>query len=348
MGITVRNLTKSFGGKPVVQDVSFEVGQGQLVALLGRSGSGKSTILRIIAGLEEPDSGQVLLTGEDATDVPVRSRGVGFVFQHYALFKHMTVRDNVAFGLKVRGAARDVIARRVGELLKMVQLDGLEERYPHQLSGGQRQRVALARALAPQPKVLLLDEPFSALDTEVRTELRNWLRRLHDEFHVTSLFVTHDREEAMELCDRIVVLEKGRVEQVGTPQELYERPSTPFVARFLGPVNIINGRNVEGRLVVGTGRDSDPFLSHPPVTAFVRPHELHLQAETDGGPALRGTVKRLLPVGGMVKVDLTLDDGSELQVQIGRDRFRELNPQIGQRLYAGVRGMTVFQEDYSI
>jgi sulfate transport system ATP-binding protein len=358
MGITVRNLCKSFGGFRAVHDVSFDVGPGELVALLGPSGSGKSTVLRIIAGLEAPDSGQVLLTGEDATDVPVRDRGVGFVFQHYALFKHMTVRDNVAFGLSVRGEKRDVTDKRVRELLRMVQLAGLEDRYPDQLSGGQRQRVALARALATQPKVLLLDEPFAALDAKVREELRNWIRRMHREFHVTSLFVTHDREEAMELCDKIVVLKDGRVEQVGTPMELYERPATPFVASFLGPVNVLTGRNVDGRLILSSNTDSDPYLSHPPVTAYVRPHELDIlphqpvPSDVDGSKSskigLRAVVRRCVPVGGIVKITLERSDGAELHVQVTRERFGELSLSVGQEIVASAKEMRVFTEDYSI
>lgn len=347
MGITVRNLVKNFGAFKAVDDVTFEVGQGELVALLGPSGSGKSTILRIIAGLEEPDAGQVLLTGEDATAIPVRRRNVGFVFQHYALFKHMTVRDNIAFGLTVRGVDRATADKRVRELTGLVQLAGLEHRYPHELSGGQRQRVALARALAPQPKVLLLDEPFAALDAQVRVELRTWIRKLHDEFHVTSLFVTHDREEAMELADRIVVLKDGKIEQVGGPHELYEKPSTPFVAKFLGPVNIMTGRHVNGRVVIGDHGNGE-HNSHPAVTAYVRPHQVHLDRQMGSHPALRATIRRCVPVGGVVKIELAVDDGSELNVQITPERFRELALAAGETIYAGVREMKVFSEDYSI
>ncbi len=242
MGIAVRNLSKRFGGFQAVDDVSFEVPEGQLVALLGPSGSGKSTILRIIAGLEPADSGEVELTGEDATNLPVQRRGVGFVFQHYALFRHMTVRQNIAFGLEVKKIEKAEIHRRVDELLNLVQLSGYAGRYPSQLSGGQRQRVALARALAPRPKVLLLDEPFGALDSRVRDELRTWLRKLHDEVHVTSLFVTHDQQEAFEVSDQIVVLNKGKIEQMGPPQTLYEHPASPFVTEFLGAVNVLPAR----------------------------------------------------------------------------------------------------------
>ena len=234
MAISVRGLVKSFGGFRAVDHVSFEIPAGELVALLGPSGSGKSTILRIIAGLERPDAGEVELTGEDATNLPVQKRGVGFVFQHYALFRHMTIRKNIAFGLEVQRRPRVEIAERVDKLLALIQLSGYADRYPSQLSGGQRQRVALARALAAEPKVLLLDEPFGALDPRVREELRGWLRRLHDEIHVTSLFVTHDQDEAFEVSDRVVILNQGKVEQIGPPKSIIESPGTPFVRKFLG------------------------------------------------------------------------------------------------------------------
>jgi sulfate transport system ATP-binding protein len=234
MSIIVKHLSKRFGDFVAVDDVSLEVPHGSLMALLGPSGSGKSTVLRLIAGLEQPDSGEVFLTGEEATATPARKRGVGFVFQHYALFRHMTVWENVAFGMKVRKKGREEIAKRVAAMLELIQLSGFAKHYPHQLSGGQRQRVALARALCPEPRVLLLDEPFGALDAKVRYELRSWLRRLHDEVHVTSLFVTHDQDEAMSIADRVVLIHKGRIEQEGTPRDLLEEPATPFVRDFLG------------------------------------------------------------------------------------------------------------------
>src|SRR5215204_2655137 len=256
MGIEVRNLTKSFGNFVALRDVSFTVHSGELVALLGPSGSGKTTLLRVIAGLEAPDVGSVLFDGDDATKRDPRDRGVGFVFQHYALFRHMSVFENVAFGLRVRPRdqrpADDEITRRVHELLGLVQLDYLGDRYPSQLSGGQRQRVALARALAVEPKVLLLDEPFGALDAKVRQELRRWLRRLHADIHLTSVFVTHDQEEALELADRIVIMNEGRIEQQGSPDEVFERPASPFVMNFLGNVNIFHGRVEKGRALLGT------------------------------------------------------------------------------------------------
>src|SRR4051794_29316889 len=282
VGIAVRNLTKRFGDFRAVDGVSFEVPSGELVALLGPSGSGKSTILRIIAGLEPADTGTVELTGEDATYLPVQRRGVGFVFQHYALFRHMTVRQNVAYGLEVQKLPRAQIRARVDELLALVRLEGYAGRYPAQLSGGQRQRVALARALAPKPKVLLLDEPFGALDAKVRDELRTWLRRLHDETHVTSLIVTHDQQEAFEVADQVVVLNKGKVEQVGPPQELYERPAAPFVTQFLGQVNLLRGRSVRGTAVLENGTQlttSGPGYEGP-VSVYVRPHDLDVARQS--------------------------------------------------------------------
>ena len=284
MSIVAKNLTKRFGSFQAVNDVSFEVPAGQLVALLGPSGSGKSTILRIIAGLEAADSGEVQLTGEDATHLPVQARGVGFVFQHYALFRHMSVRQNVAFGLEVQKLPGREIRDRVDELLELVQMTGYRDRYPSQLSGGQRQRVALARALAPRPKVLLLDEPFGALDARVREELRTWLRRLHDEVHVTSLFVTHDQEEAFEVADQVIVLNRGRIEQMGPPQELYERPSTPFVTGFLGSVNVLRVQTESGTTVIGDGTHLPAEVNGhgAPISLYVRPHDLDLTHERNG------------------------------------------------------------------
>src|SRR3954462_11868398 len=251
MGISVVEVTKRYGEYPALRDVSVAIPEGSLTALLGPSGSGKSTLLRVIAGLEEPDAGQVLIGDEDVTATPARTRGVGFVFQHYAAFKHMTVEDNVAFGLTIRRRKKAEIEERVTELLRLVQLEGLARRYPSQLSGGQRQRVALARALAVEPKVLLLDEPFGALDAKVRRELRRWLRRLHDEVHITSVFVTHDQEEALEVSDRVAVMNAGRIEQVGTPEEVYENPANAFVYNFLGHVTQFHGRLEEGRVRIG-------------------------------------------------------------------------------------------------
>jgi sulfate/thiosulfate transport system ATP-binding protein len=315
------------------------VPSGQLVALLGPSGSGKSTILRIIAGLEVAESGSVELTGEDATAVPIQRRGVGFVFQHYALFRHMTVRDNIAFGLKVRKLPRAEIRARVDELLDLVQLAGYAARYPSQLSGGQRQRVALARALAPRPKVLLLDEPFGALDAKVREELRTWLRRLHDEVHVTSLFVTHDQQEAFEVSDQVVVLNRGRIEQMGPPHELYEKPATPFVTRFLGAVNVLSlaeaaGQNGHG----GWGHFPAEVDDHGHASSiFVRPHELDLAHQQNGGRSWPCRLVRVIPLGGLIRLDVALGDGRDARVELSRERFAELEPRVGEELYLSPR-----------
>ncbi|HEY2216446.1 MAG TPA: TOBE-like domain-containing protein [Solirubrobacteraceae bacterium] len=304
MAIEVHNVSKNFGAFAALDDVSIRVGDGALMALLGPSGSGKSTLLRIIAGLETPDLGEVTIGDEAVTHTPARSRGVGFVFQHYAPFKHMTVYDNVAFGLSVRKRPKSEIDARVKELLGLVRLDGLAERYPSQLSGGQLQRMALARALAVQPKVLLLDEPFGALDAQVRGELREWLRRLHDEIHVTTIFVTHDQEEAMEVAEQIVVMNAGKIEQAGTPRELYETPSNEFVMSFIGPVNRIGN-------------------------AFVRPHDVQLLAENDGS-ATEALIKRVVHLGFEVRVELTLPDGRDIWAQVTRANAEELELSEGQ------------------
>jgi sulfate transport system ATP-binding protein len=353
VGIVVRNLSKRFGEFQAIKDVSFEVPAGQLVALLGPSGSGKSTILRIIAGLEPADSGDVELTGEDATNLPVQRRGVGFVFQHYALFRHMTIRQNVAFGLEVMKPRppKVEIRERVDELLELVQLGGYADRYPSQLSGGQRQRVALARALAPRPKVLLLDEPFGALDSRVRDELRTWLRRLHDEVHVTSLFVTHDQQEAFEVSDQIVVLHKGKVEQMGPPQVLYEHPASAFVTEFLGSVNILRVETVLGMdlgdevplpmEIPGPGGD---LAGGPPASVYVRPHDFDVSRVRDGRAAWQARVRRLTPLGGLVRLDLVLLDGTSLHVQLTREQFLPLGLRGGEDVYVSPKDWKVFHE----
>jgi sulfate transport system ATP-binding protein len=346
VAILVRNLSKRFGEFQAVDGVSFEVAAGQLVALLGPSGSGKSTILRIIAGLEPADAGDVELTGEDATHVPAQDRGVGFVFQHYALFRHMTIRQNIAFGLEVRKLPRREVRSRVDELLALVQLEGYANRYPSQLSGGQRQRVALARALAPQPKVLLLDEPFGALDSRVRDELRTWLRRLHDEVHVTSLFVTHDQQEAFEVADQVVVLNKGKVEQIGPPQLLYERPATPFVTEFLGSVNVLKVETVLEMDLAGEERPLPLDLPGPegPVSVYVRPHDLDIARERNGRPAWPARIRRLIPMGGLVRLDLTLLDGTNLHVQLTRERCLELGLSHDEDVFVTPKDLKVFHE----
>ena len=340
MSIEVRNLKKRFGATVVCDDLNLDIPAGELVALLGPSGSGKTTLLRIIAGLEVPDSGSVLFHGEDATHTDVRDRQVGFVFQHYALFGHMTIFENVAFGLRVRPKVTrpsDAEIRvKVMELLKLVQLDWIADRYPHQLSGGQRQRIALARALAVEPKVLLLDEPFGALDAKVRKELRRWLRRLHDEVHVTSVFVTHDQEEAMEVADRIVVMNQGRIEQDGPPDEVYDHPASPFVLQFLGDVNLFHGRL--DRADAGTSE-----------VHYVRPHELQIIA----APALGSipvTLSQALTVGPNTRIEFRrVDDESYVDVELPRAEYTALRDQLGLKPGAAVhllpRRVTRFTDD---
>ncbi|HET6749528.1 MAG TPA: TOBE-like domain-containing protein [Actinomycetes bacterium] len=316
MSIIVTRATRRFGDFTALDQVSVEIPSGSLTALLGPSGSGKSTLLRVVAGLERPDAGTVEIDGRDATALPPQRRGVGFVFQHYAAFKHMTVRENVAFGLKVRRRPKAEVRRRVDELLELVQLPGLAERYPAQLSGGQRQRMALARALAVEPSVLLLDEPFGALDARVRKELRAWLRRLHDEVHVTTVFVTHDQEEAMEVADRIVVMNHGRVEQVGGPRDLYEHPANAFVMGFVGPVTRMG-------------------------ESFIRPHDVELRLEPNG-TTTEAMVERLVHLGFEVRVDLVLDDGQRLLAQVSREDAEQLELHQGQIIFARPSRVRVF------
>jgi sulfate transport system ATP-binding protein len=350
MSIEVRGITKMFGSFVAVDDVSLTVPAGELVALLGPSGSGKTSLLRIIAGLERADRGQVLFDGEDATARDVRERGVGFVFQHYALFRQMTVFENVAFGLRVRPRRRRpaeaALRRKVSELLALVQLDWLADRYPAQLSGGQRQRVALARALAVEPRVLLLDEPFGSLDAKVRQELRRWLRRLHDEIHVTSVFVTHDQEEALEVSDRVVVMNRGRVEQVGTPQEVFDRPATPFVMGFLGNVNVFHGRVEGGRAHLGPL--SVAFPEHAdgsarPAQGFARPHELGLGREANGEEGgFWATLRRVRPAGAVVKLEMQDAEARVVHIEATREQFEALRPTAGERLYVIPRAVRIF------
>jgi sulfate/thiosulfate transport system ATP-binding protein len=316
MSIITRGVSRRFGDFAALDDVSVEIPSGSLTALLGPSGSGKSTLLRVIAGLERPDAGTVEIDGRDATSTPTQRRGVGFVFQHYAAFKHMTVRENVAFGLRVRRRPKAEVRRRVDELLELVQLPGLADRYPAQLSGGQRQRMALARALAVEPSVLLLDEPFGALDARVRKELRAWLRRLHDEVHVTTVFVTHDQEEAMEVADRIVVMNSGRVEQVGGPRDLYEHPANAFVMGFVGSVTQLGD-------------------------SFIRPHDVELRLEPNGTTS-EAMIERLVHLGFEVRVDLVLQDGQRLLAQVSREDAEQLELAQGQIIFARPSRARVF------
>jgi sulfate transport system ATP-binding protein len=316
--IEARGIVKRFGAFTALDGVSVDVPTGSLTALLGPSGSGKSTLLRVIAGLEQPDAGEVSLDGEDVTRLPPQSRGVGFVFQHYAAFKHMTVWDNVAFGLTIRRRPRSEIKQRVTELLELVQLTGLAKRYPAQLSGGQRQRMGLARALAVDPKVLLLDEPFGALDARVRKELRIWLRRLHDETHTTTVIVTHDQEEAMDVADRVVVMNAGRIEQTAPPRELYDHPANEFVMSFVGPVNRLGD-------------------------TFIRPHDVELLLEPNGATQ-EAMVQRLVHLGFEVRVELVRDDGETLSAQLTREQVEGLELQHGQIVYVRPTRQTVFSD----
>jgi sulfate transport system ATP-binding protein len=322
MSIEVKNLVKRFGSVTVCDNLNLDIPSGELVALLGPSGSGKTSLLRIIAGLEQPDSGTVLFNGEDTTNVAVRERNVGFVFQHYALFGHMSIFENVAFGLRVRPKAtrpsEAEIRSKVTKLLKLVQLDWIADRYPHQLSGGQRQRIALARALAVEPKVLLLDEPFGALDAKVRKELRRWLRRLHDEMHITSVFVTHDQEEAMEVADRIVVMNQGRIEQEGTPDQVYDHPATPFVLKFLGDVNLFHGRDH------APGSNQTGEASSSKDVTYVRPHEIQVLAHAEP-ESLPVTLVHTLTVGPNTRLEFKRADGQgEVDVELPRSEYAAL------------------------
>ncbi len=338
MGIVIQDVSKKFGSFQAVNQVNLEIKSGALVALLGPSGSGKSTLLRLISGLETPDVGKILLTGEDATDRSVQARNIGFVFQHYALFKHMTVRQNIAFGLEIHKATATKVKKRVEELLDLVQLAGLGDRYPSQLSGGQRQRVALARALAVEPNVLLLDEPFGALDAKVRKDLRTWLRRLHDEVHVTTVFVTHDQEEAMEVSDEIVVMNKGKVEQVGTPAEIYDHPASAFVMSFIGPVNVLPSSS---HIFQNNGFDS----AHPEM--FLRPQDVLIETSSNGS-TVAARVSRLIHLGWEIQAELTLDDGQVVTAHLTRDRFDELKLEPEQRVYVKPKDAKSFPLHYSI
>ncbi len=352
-GIEVTNIRKCFGEFCVLDDISLVMPTGKLTALLGPSGSGKTTLLRIIAGLESPDSGIICLEGEEVTAVPVRKRRIGFVFQHYALFRNMRVFDNVAFGLKVQGRkqrlGRAEIHDRVVELLRLVQLEDLAGRFPSQLSGGQRQRIALARALATEPKVLLLDEPFGALDAKVRQELRRWLVRLHDELHITSLFVTHDQVEALEVADQVVIMNEGRIEQTGTPEQIYNQPATPFVYNFLGHVNVFHGVVQAGLARIGNVEVCLPEWRksrNRPVVAFVRPQDLAVSVHRESPEEVEARVVHVHSAGPMALIELESADGKELQeAEMPPERLRLLNLREGDRVFVRPLRMQVFEED---
>ena len=341
MSIEIRNISKRFGNFVALDNINLDIPTGELVALLGPSGCGKTTLLRIIAGMETADEGEILFSGAEATHLHARDRNVGFVFQHYALFRHMTVFENVAFGLRVKPRkerpSESEIKRRVMELLGLVQLDWLADRYPSQLSGGQRQRIALARALAVEPKVLLLDEPFGALDTKVRKELRRWLRRLHDDMHISSVFVTHDQEEALEVADRVVVMNHGKIEQIGSPDEVYSAPATPFVYQFLGNVNVFHSR------VQGGYAEVERHEAAEKVTAFVRPHDIDL-SEVALENAQQATVAHVHPIGPVVRVELQHEQ-EIVEVELSRERHEALQLTVGQSIWFRPRQLWVFGGD---
>jgi sulfate transport system ATP-binding protein len=352
MSIRIQDVSKRFGNFAALDRVNLDVPDGTLLALLGPSGSGKTTLLRIIAGLEVADSGTVMREGEDITNQSARERKIGFVFQHYALFRHMTVAENIGYGLRVRKRPKDKIKARVDELIRLIRLEALENRYPAQLSGGQRQRVALARALAAEPRVLLLDEPFGALDAKVRQELRVWLRKLHDEIHVTSVFVTHDQEEAFEVADQVVVMNQGRIEQVGTPAEVFERPANPFVMDFLGNVNMFHGRVERGKALVSGAELAAPDYPHPEgldAAVYVRPHEVVIQHQQSGNASLPATVLHVNPAGSRVKVELRASDSDQLiNAELTSERFTELALKSGDLVYVSASRVRVFPTNYVI
>ena len=351
MSIQVKNIEKRFGAFHALNNISLDFPEGQLVALLGPSGCGKTTLLRIIAGLESTDGGQVILEGEDATDVHVRERQVGFVFQHYALFRHMTVFENVAFGLRVRPRStrpsETEIKKRVTRLLDLVQLGFLADRFPAQLSGGQRQRIALARALAVEPRVLLLDEPFGALDAKVRKELRRWLRTLHDELHITSIFVTHDQEEALEVADQIIVMNKGNVEQIGSPREVYEKPATPFVFDFLGQANRFEGQHHQGIIQLGADRIQLPQAQDAPdgeIIAFARPNELHIHS-TPQENAIQATFLREIWIAGKVQAELEDRQGHLIEISLNSDEAKSHQFKANQTVWLSPTALHLFAND---
>jgi sulfate/thiosulfate transport system ATP-binding protein len=351
MSIQALNITKTFGQFTALDNVDLQIPSGELVALLGPSGSGKTTLLRIIAGLEFADSGTVHFDGNDITEQTARERRVGFVFQHYALFRHMTVFENIAFGLKVRPRklrpSEKQIQNKVHDLLKLIQLEKLAQRYPSQLSGGQRQRVALARALAVEPSVLLLDEPFGALDAKVRLELRRWLRQLHDEIHITSVFVTHDQEEALEVADRVVVMNEGKIEQVGSPDEVYNHPATPFVYKFLGNVNLFHGRLDEGTPHIHTPADAGKMQGYSDqrnTVFYVRPHGLEMYRHANGGSHFRAQIKHINSAGPLVKVEAVAEWGDPVHVEMPQDRFRDLQLTRGESVFIVPKEVKVFHK----
>lgn len=348
MSIEISGISKSFDSFKVLDDINLRIETGELVALLGPSGSGKTTLLRIIAGLETPDQGSIIFDGEDNTNKSTQERKVGFVFQHYALFKHMTVFENIAFGLRVKPSkirpSKEAIKNKVQELLALIKMEELANRYPAQLSGGQRQRVALARALAVEPKVLLLDEPFGALDAKVRKDLRKWLRKLHDEYPITSVFVTHDQEEALDVADRVVILNQGKIEQIGTPEEVYDNPANPFVYNFLGNVNLFHGRLRNGKLEIG----GDDYGNN--VISYTRPHDIEIRLEPGGTEFVGSEITFIRAVGPVVKIELKrLDNGEYIEAEISKETYKRLDLKVRQTVYVRPTDFKVFiPEDYVI
>jgi sulfate/thiosulfate transport system ATP-binding protein len=338
VGIAVENISKCFGNFQAVDRANLEIGQGSLIALLGPSGSGKSTLLRLIAGLETPDEGRLWLAGKDATKQNVRERNIGFVFQNYALFKHLTIAQNIAFGLEIRSISASKVKKKVAELLDLIQLSGLGDRYPAQLSGGQRQRVALARALAIEPKILLLDEPFGALDARVRRDLRSWLRQLHDRSHVTTVFVTHDRSDAMAVADKIAIMNKGYIEQVGTPSEIYNHPANAFVMGFVGPVNVLpSSLNIFQNKRFET---TNPQM-------FLRPQDIAIETGSSTS-TVAAKVNRVTHLGSEIQAELALDDGQVITALLTRERFDELQLEPQQQVFVKPKEAKSFPIDYSI
>jgi sulfate transport system ATP-binding protein len=352
MSITVQNVHKKYGRFAALNGVSMEAPSGGLLALLGPSGSGKTTLLRVIAGLEPPDTGSIHYHDDDITARSAKDRNVGFVFQHYALFRHMTVFENVAFGLRVRKWPDAKVRDRVNELLHLIRLDELGARFPSQLSGGQRQRVALARALAPAPKILLLDEPFGALDAQVRQELRSALRRLHDELHVTSIFVTHDQEEAFDVADQVVLMNHGRVEQAGSPQEVFEHPANAFVMDFLGDVNVFHARLQNGQATVGGAELPYPAYPHAEArdaNVYVRPHELEIDRICQGASCLHARIVHINPAGSVVKIRLLVEEfGLAINVDLTPGRHGELGLNVGEHVHVFPQRIRIFVPDYAI
>lgn len=349
MSIEAKNITKIFDTFKALDDIHLKIETGELIALLGPSGSGKTTLLRIIAGLETAETGEILFHGEDAKHKRTKDRNVGFVFQHYALFRHMTVFQNIAFGLEVKPKlirpSKEQIKKKVHELLSLIQLDWVADRYPSQLSGGQRQRIALARALAIEPKVLLLDEPFGSLDAKVRKELRQWLRRFHDDLHITTLFVTHDQEEALEVADKIVVMNKGKIEQIGTPEDVYHNPASTFVLNFLGNVNLFHSRVENGKIAGNFPAASEKAAHAKSAKMYVRPHQLAVSKSSTSNESIKAVIVFINPAGSAVKIEARADDGHIIQAEIPQEEYRALKLIKGDEVYLTPKNVTYFEYD---